>query len=164
MPRPTPTKRRTQGPCRRMPFQASEKLSATGSILWDAPRISWRQSAAVVSSRQTTAQPWIIWISLIWEKSARIAPKTKDPPNIPSSSNTDRKATTCGCFSGGVRSVASARPAVCTVWMPMPTTRKATAALAGPAHSGPWLSPERMISAKGIMDRPENMTTAPFHT
>ncbi len=76
---------------------------------------------------------------------------------------TQSSATTRGNCREGARSVASASPAVCTVCMPAPTSRKAKAAPALPIQSGPFMSPDRSISANGMMARPPNCSSAPIH-
>ena len=72
-------------------------------------------------------------------------------------------ATTLGCVSGGERSVASASPTVCVVCSPAPTSRKASPAAAWPMMIGPLLSPERMMSANGMIASPPNCTSVPIH-
>ncbi len=81
---------------------------------------------------------------------------------MPTSSITYISATTRGRVDSGARSVASARPAVCTVCMPAPTSRNASAALACPIHQGPQvMSPDSRISANGMIARPPNCIQVP---
>jgi hypothetical protein len=56
-------------------------------------------------------------------------PKISAAAIMPTSSITYISPTTLGCSSTGTRSVASARPTVCTICTPAPTSRKASAAL-----------------------------------
>ncbi len=80
---------------------------------------------------------------------------------MPSSSIMHSRATTFGWARGGARSVASARPTVCTVCSPAPTSRKASAAAAWPTQGGALLSPDSRISANGMIDSPPNCTSVP---
>ena len=61
----------------------------------------------------------------------------------------------------GARSVASARPTVCTVCSPAPTSRNASAAAACPIQSGPVVSPDRISSANGMIAKPPNCSIVP---
>ena len=83
---------------------------------------------------------------------------------MPTSSITYISATTRGREASAARSVASARPAVCAVCMPAPTSRNAMPAAIGPIHSGPVVSPDRIISANGMMARPANCSMLPNQT
>ena len=82
------------------------------------------------------AQAWITCTSRAGLNSLRKAPKQNALTMVPTSSITYISPTTLGRLSGGARSVASARPAVCTVCRPMPTIRNAMPAPAGPTHAG----------------------------
>jgi hypothetical protein len=71
-----------------------------------------------------------------WLKSASSRPKSAPPPTMPSSSITYISATTRGRGSSGARSVASARPAVCTsACRPRPAGRPGRADW--PSQAGP---------------------------
>ena len=83
---------------------------------------------------------------------------------MPRSNMTYIKPTTLGCDSFGAKSVASARPTVCTVCKPAPTRRKEKPAAICPIHTGrasdsPCLA--RTSTAKGMMARPPNCTSEP---
>ena len=82
---------------------------------------------------------------------------------MPSSSIMHSSATTVGCDSGGDRSVASARPTVCVVCSPAPTSRNASAAAACPTQGAALLSPDSRISANGMIASPPNCTMVPIH-
>ena len=108
-----------------------------------------------------SAVPWMTWISRTFEKSARRRPKATALTIIPTSSITQSSATTFGRACAGARSVASARPTVCVVWSPAPTSTKASAAAICPAHNGPVVSPDRSSSAKGMIASPPNCSSVP---
>jgi len=113
----------------------------------------------------TTAEPWITWISRAGLKSSSSLPNTRALTIMPSSCETYISPTTLGWLSVGVRSVASARPAVCVMWMPAPTSRKARPAPRWPIHAGHWLAvppPDSTSSANGMIARPPNCTIVPF--
>ena len=59
--------------------------------------------------------------------------------------------------------MASARPAVCAVCRPSPTTRKASAATSWPTIGGvaTWPNPESTNRAKGMIARPKNCSSVP---
>lgn len=107
------------------------------------------------------AQPWITWIRRSWLKSASARPKTTAASTMPNSSMSESTATTFGCDSRGARSVASARPTVCTACIPAPTIRNAIAAEACATQGGAQVSPDSTISAKGIIASPPNCTMVP---
>ena len=80
---------------------------------------------------------------------------------MPTSSITYIRATTRGRAAAGARSVASARPAVCTVCAPAPTSRKARQADTRPAQTCSVVSPLSSTSANGMMARPPNCSSVP---
>ena len=162
VPKPRATRRRRAVPWRSNSAQAARKLGrARSCAVSDGRRGSCFHSATAFSTMVATEAPWITWISRISEKCANTKPNSNALKIMPSSSIMQSRATTFGCLSGGERSVASARPTVCVVCSPAPTSRKASAAATWPMKTGPLLSPERMISANGMIARPPNCSMVP---
>ena len=110
----------------------------------------------------TAAEPWMTWMSRISLNGVSSAPNATAPPTMPTSSIMHSRPTTFGWLSTGARSVASASPTVCTVCTPAPTRRNAKAAATVPTQAGALLSPERRISANGMMASPPNCTSEPI--
>ncbi len=110
-----------------------------------------------------SAAPWITWISRIAEKWCSARPNTTALAIMPASSMAQSSATTFGRAWAGARSVASARPTVCVVCKPAPTSTKASAAATWPTTIGPVVSPDRIRSANGMMAKPPNCNSVPNH-
>ena len=111
--------------------QASRKDGSTCAFSMAARsgfRASCFHSAMLLSTSVIKAAPCTTCTRVLGEKSASTRPKKVPLPTMPISSITYIRATTRGRVSSSARSVASARPAVCAVCRPIPTTRKANAA------------------------------------
>ena len=105
--------------------------------------------------KPNNAAPWTTLISRIFEKSLNRYPMTRADKPIPTKNITYKRATTRGRLSFGALSLASANPAVWVICKPSPVIKNAKPARTSPAHKGPTVcSPDKMISAKGIIAKP----------
>ena len=115
------------------------------------------------SNTLSMAAPCTTCTSFLSEKSASSALHSVPPSTMPSSSITYIKATTRGRESSEARSVASARPVVCVVCSPVPTSRKASPAHRWPTQAMPSCpSPVSTSSAKGMIASPPNCSPVPI--
>ena len=140
----------------------------SGAVAWrgrDWPRASCFHTAMPFRTMVATPAPWITCTRRPLEKSASSAPKISALTIEPASSATYMRPTTLGCFSGGVRSVASAKPTVWVMCSPVPTSRKARPAATWPMIGGTsaaWPCWASTSSAKGIIASPPNCTMVPL--
>ena len=84
---------------------------------------------------------------------------------IPTSSITYISPTTLGWLSVGAKSVAKAKPTVCVVCRPAPTSKNATAAPNWPIQAGASAdcpAPANTSSAKGMIEKPPNCIKVPI--
>ena len=166
VPRPTAARRRSACPPWMKWCQDSRKPGcAWGAAPRGGRRVSCFHRASRFSAMVATAAPWMTWIRRAGEKSSSRAPNSRALMIVPTSSITYISPTTFGCDSCGARSVASARPAVCTVFIPAPTSRNARPAHPCPTHAGQRADsppPDRTSSANGMMAKPPNCSIAPF--
>ena len=166
VPIPTTTSRRTAWSPSQKVAQDSRKLgsAAGGARPRAGRRVSCFHMAATFRSIAATAAAWITCTSRPGEKSAKAAPNNKALAIMPTSSMTYIRPTTLAWDAGGVRSVARASPAVCTMWAPAPTIRKAIAAETWPIQSGASAAsslPASTRSAKGMTAKPPNWSSDP---
>ena len=132
------------------------------------PRVRSRPSCfhseSPLSTSVATAEAWMTCTSRAGVYSVSIQPNTAALTIDPASSITYIRPTILGWSRSGTKSVASARPAVWVVCRPMPTSRKATAAAAGPIQLGQACAlppPESTNRAQGMMARPPNWIMVP---
>ena len=163
VPRPSAVSRRRACTSALKLRQVSRKLGRGPAMVRVGSRASCFHNATAFSTMVATAEPCTTWISRIWLKSASNAPNSNALATMPSSSIMHSSATTRGWVSGRARSVASAKPTVCTVCSPAPTSRNASAAAACPIQAGPLASPDSTISANGMIDSPPNCSNEPNH-
>ena len=143
--------------------QACRKLGAADSAARTprGRRGSCFHSATAFSSMVTTAAPCTTCTSRVPLKLVSSALNASELTTMPSSSATYSSATTRGRVAGGARSVASARPAVCVVCTPAPSSRKPSAAPAWPTQAGPSPWPVSTSTANGMIASPPNIISEP---
>ena len=154
------TRRRADWP----PRQNARHVS-TKPLSWLGARFGCRgscfHSAIALSTIVSSAEPWTTWMSRTSLNGDSASPNISADATMPSSSIMHSSATTLGCALAGARSVASASPTVCTVCSPAPTSKNASPAAASPTQGGALVSPDRMMSANGMIDSPPNCSSVP---
>ena len=149
-------------PCAKRAHDARTSGRARFGAVRDGSRASCFHSAMMFRTIVASAVPWMTWIRRISLKCA--AARRRPPRSRPCPAAASRRAAPprAGAIPSGARSVASARPTVCVVCMPAPTSRNASPAPSWPMRSGRRVSPDSTISANGMIARPPNCSSVPI--